>query len=95
VLDFGYFVFYPYPGTQLFQICRDEGYLADDYLDREANHRESILSLPTLTKADIAEYYDAFTELRRRIYAAQVGEDASPELLNGVTDHVFERARTG
>ena len=66
VLDFGYFVFYPYPGTQLFRVCRDRGYLPADYLDRQANHRESILDLPDLTEDDIAEYYDRFNALSRR-----------------------------
>jgi radical SAM superfamily enzyme YgiQ (UPF0313 family) len=73
VLDFGYFVFYPYPGTHLFRVCADAGYLPEDHLERPANHRESILRLPDLTAADIAEYYDRFTDLRRRIYAARGG----------------------
>jgi radical SAM superfamily enzyme YgiQ (UPF0313 family) len=76
VLDFGYFVFYPYPGTHLFRVCVDEGYLPPDYLHRPANHRESILDLPDLTKADIAEFYDRFTDLRRRLYARRHGETA-------------------
>jgi hypothetical protein len=73
VLDFGYFVFYPYPGTHLFRVCVDAGYLPADYLQRPANHRESILDLPDLSKADIAEFYDRFTDLRRRIYARRDG----------------------
>ncbi len=85
VLDFGYFVFYPYPGTQLFQVCRDKGYLPDDYLDRDANHRQSILTLPTITNDDIAEYYDAFTDLRRRMY----------EKRQAKVDHIYHRATTG
>jgi radical SAM superfamily enzyme YgiQ (UPF0313 family) len=76
VLDFGYFVFYPYPGTHLYRVCVDRGYLPDDHLDRPANHRESILALPDLTPADIAEYYDRFTALRGRLYAARDGAAA-------------------
>jgi len=87
VFDFGYFVFYPYPGTHLFRVCRDEGYLPDDYLERPANHRESILDLPGLTKAEIAEYYDRFTDLRRRLYEARAGQY--------VADHVGALAATG
>ena len=64
--DFGFFVFYPYPGTHLFQTCREKGYLPTDYLQRPANHRASILTLPDLTQADIEEVYDKFTELRVR-----------------------------
>jgi len=73
VADFGYFVFYPYPGTQLFQECLDRGYLPPDYLDRPANHRESILHLPDLTREDIAEFYARFTTLRERLYTARYG----------------------
>ena len=89
VLDFGYFVFYPYPGTQLFTVCRDNGFLPSDYLERPANHRESILELPDLTREDIGEYYDRFTDLRRRMYAARFGP--TPEAVA----HVETNARSG
>jgi len=89
VLDFGYFVFYPYPGTQLFQVCRDKGYLPEDWLDRPSNHRESILRQPGLGAADIAEFYQRFTDLRRRRYAARDGD------APGAADHVHDLARTG
>lgn len=72
--DFGYFVFYPYPGTQLFRECQARGYLPEDYLDLPANHRESILKLDTLTQQDIAEYYDRFTRLREDIYLERQSE---------------------
>ena len=63
-VDFGYFVFYPYPGTELFQLCKDRGYLPDDYLSLPANHRESILNLPGVTRGDIAEVYEQWTAIR-------------------------------
>jgi len=63
-VDFGYFVFYPYPGTELFHLCRDRGYLPEDYLTRPANHRESILTLPDVSRADIAEVYEQWTAIR-------------------------------
>ncbi len=93
VLDFGYFVFYPYPGTQLFQLCRDRGYLPDDYLERPANHRETILDLPGLTGGDISHYYDRFTALRKRLY----GERAATHGVDpvGATDHVDLLATSG
>jgi anaerobic magnesium-protoporphyrin IX monomethyl ester cyclase len=69
VPDFGYFVFYPYPGTHLFQVCKQKGYLPEDYLERPANHRESILRLPDLTPDDIGRFYDRFTALRTRLLA--------------------------
>lgn len=94
VLDFGYFVFYPYPGTHLFRVCLEEGYLPADYLDRPANNRESILDLPSITKDDIAEYYDRFTDLRRRLYASRA-IDLPPELYAAAVDHVTESAKLG
>jgi radical SAM superfamily enzyme YgiQ (UPF0313 family) len=62
--DFAFFVFYPYPGTELFQLCQANGYLPDDYLNLPANHRQSILRLPNVTQADIAEVYQQWTQLR-------------------------------
>jgi radical SAM superfamily enzyme YgiQ (UPF0313 family) len=67
--DFGAFVFYPYPGTELFQVCQANGYLPADYLTRPANHRESILNLPSVTQTDIADVYAEWTRIR--IAAAQ------------------------
>jgi radical SAM superfamily enzyme YgiQ (UPF0313 family) len=93
VLDFGYFVFYPYPGTHLFRSCVEKGYLPADYLERPANHRESILRLPGLSHADIAEYYDRFTSLRRRLYENRFGQ--LPEDVPGAVDHVYDLAQTG
>jgi radical SAM superfamily enzyme YgiQ (UPF0313 family) len=64
--DFGYFVFYPYPGTHLFKLCQERGYLPENYLTLPANHRESILRLPDLSREDIASFYDRFTAVRER-----------------------------
>jgi radical SAM superfamily enzyme YgiQ (UPF0313 family) len=71
--DFGYFVFYPYPGTSLFEICRERGYLPENYLELPANNRQSILNLPDLTKDEIDHYYKVFTGLREKIFLQQYG----------------------
>jgi radical SAM superfamily enzyme YgiQ (UPF0313 family) len=94
VYDFGYFVFYPYPGTALFRLCQERGYLPDDYLTRPANHRETILRLPDLSADDIGDYYDRFTALRARMYAARdVATAHAPP--PGAVDHVHALARSG
>jgi radical SAM superfamily enzyme YgiQ (UPF0313 family) len=72
--EFGYFVFYPYPGTSLFRLCLEKGYLPENYLDLPANHRASILRLPDLTQEDIARSYDRFTEARERGYLRRHGD---------------------
>jgi hypothetical protein len=65
-------VFYPYPGTELFHMCRDRGYLPADYYERCANHRESILTFPSMSKQDIDEYYQRFTDVRKRDQIAKL-----------------------
>jgi radical SAM superfamily enzyme YgiQ (UPF0313 family) len=90
VADFGYFVFYPYPGTHLFDECLARGYLPADYLERPANHRASILTLPDLSPDDISEFYDRFTALRQRLHVARYGQ-ALPDTVANV-EHA---ARTG
>ncbi len=94
-LDFGYFVFYPYPGTTLFRVCLDNGYLPDDYLGREANHHESILNLPNLTRDEISEYYDRFTALRERQSLQRAGACLSDEAQATIRDSVEQIATTG
>ncbi|MEO1494789.1 MAG: radical SAM protein [Pseudomonadota bacterium] len=63
-LDFGYFVFYPFPGTQLFQVCKQRGYLPEDWAERPARHDRSILTLPDLSQDDIAAAFDQWTAIR-------------------------------
>lgn len=63
-LDFGYFVFYPFPGTQLFQTCRQRGYLPENWQDLPARHDQTILDLPDLTRDDIAGAFAQWTEIR-------------------------------
>jgi radical SAM superfamily enzyme YgiQ (UPF0313 family) len=94
-LDFGYFVFYPYPGTALFRACLEKGYLPGDYLEREANHRESILNLPELTSDDIGDYYDRFTRLREKQSIARSGAALSDGAQATIREGVQHIASTG
>jgi anaerobic magnesium-protoporphyrin IX monomethyl ester cyclase len=83
--DFAYFVFYPYAGTHLFKLCLERGYLPANYLELPAVHRKSILNLPDLSIADIAELYDRFGALRERDTVrrsgARLGEPDKQKLL--------------
>lgn len=90
--DFGYFVFYPYPGTRLYEVCREKGYLPDDYGDLEANHRRSVLRLPDLTPQDIGVAYDRWTAQRQMHYKRHYGG----QLDDGVTEQqIAQCAATG
>lgn len=93
--DFGYFVFYPYPGTALFHTCRERGYLPEDYQTRPANHRQSILRLPTLTQDDISEFYERFTALRERLYVARQRALAPEADTEGLAAELRSAARSG
>lgn len=79
--DFGYFVFYPYPGTDLFRTCLEGGHLPDDYLDLPANHRTSILRNMPLSQADIDEAYERFTRARERGLRRKYGDAAASAII--------------
>ena len=98
--DFGYFVLYPYPGTRLFQVCKERGYLPDNFLELPANHRESILNLPELSRDEISEYYDRFTALREnthlnRMSAAAASKHEFEKQEQGIIDEIQKCAATG
>jgi anaerobic magnesium-protoporphyrin IX monomethyl ester cyclase len=91
--DFGCFVFYPYPGTVLFDVCRDNGYLPENYLELPAEDGQSILTLPGLTKDEISHYYQVFGRVRENSYLKKYGaafneedQTLAVERLRGGTD---------
>jgi len=71
--DFGHFVFYPYPGTHLFQVCRKNGFLPDNWTKLPSNNRQSILNMPDLSKDDIEYFYNIFMKVRENAYMNQYG----------------------
>ena len=85
--DFGYFVFYPYPGTPLFHLCRERGYLPVGFQDLPANHRASILHLPDLTPDDVRAVYDAFTARREALYRRAYGGDHDEAVTERMVQH--------
>lgn len=89
--DFGYFVFYPYPGTHLFNLCHEKGFLPENWLELPANNRQSILSLPDLSKEDIVLYYKRFTEARNQAYMNRYGSALSKE-DKALASKIFEES---
>ncbi len=49
-------IFYPYPGTQLYELCKENDWLGQD---RKSSYfaEGTILNLPTLTQEQITDYY--------------------------------------
>lgn len=93
--DFGYFVFYPYPGTPMYQYCIKNNLLPENHLELEANHRKSILLHDTLTQEDIEEYYQRFTEIRTTSYMKKFGGSFSQEGKDSVEQAHQHSAQTG
>lgn len=93
--DFGYFVFYPFPGTALFHLCQERGFLPEDYLRLPCNHRESILNLPDLTPQQISAAYDRFTEIRIAKQISRLGEMAAPQTIEEIRRQTSRCAALG
>ncbi|MES2710387.1 MAG: radical SAM protein [Pseudomonadota bacterium] len=93
-VDFGYFVFYPYPGTALFQLCRDKGYLPEDYLERPAVHSRSILNLPGVSGEQIEAVYARWTAIRAAKTLSRSPTATAPQRAEAVA-MVEHRARLG
>jgi anaerobic magnesium-protoporphyrin IX monomethyl ester cyclase len=53
-------IFYPYPQTELWDLCKKNGFLTDAY--RTSFLGDSTLQLPTLSKKQIRTYYKKFQE---------------------------------
>jgi hypothetical protein len=51
----------------------ERGYIPENYSELPANNRQSILTLPGLTKDDIEHYYTVFTEVRENNYRKRFG----------------------
>ena len=89
------FVFFPFPGTELHDLCMREGYLSH----REKTtifEGESVLNLPTLTNQQILHYTEEFQKMARqiKIEKEQKGDFdfllkfAEAEVITGGDDYV-------
>lgn len=93
--DFGYFVFYPYPGTYMFKVCQEKGYLPEDYLGLPADHRRSILNLPGVSQDDIAAMYSRWTQARVAHAVKRQGPGCSDENRRRTVEMIEHCAATG
>ena len=93
--DFGYFVFYPYPGTSLFKLCADKGYLPENLYEFPAHHHASVLKLPDLSGEEIEHYYDRFTDLRIRDRLGNLPAESAKEARSELTEKIRLDASKG
>lgn len=58
-------IFYPYQGTELYDLCKKEGFLLrEETLGMVSPFSEPVLNLPTITKDELCKYYEIFSALR-------------------------------
>ena len=74
--DFGYFVFYPYPGTPMYHYCKSNGLLPANFDTLPANHRQSVLIHDTLSHEDIEHYYERLTQNPRSRLSEKIWRSA-------------------
>jgi anaerobic magnesium-protoporphyrin IX monomethyl ester cyclase len=65
--DLQFSVFYPYPMTELYDLCAREGYLSEGESLASYYERKSILHLPTLTSEELEREYDRFQDLKAEL----------------------------
>lgn len=57
-------VFYPYRGTELYELCKKENFLQNNYAHKGAIERkDTVLNLPTISAEEIKYFYDNFENL--------------------------------
>jgi len=66
--DLQFSVFYPYPMTELYDLCVREGYLIEGESLPSYYQRRSILHLPTLTTEELEKEYDHFQQLKADLH---------------------------
>ncbi len=59
-------MFYPYPGTHLYEVCRSKGYLSGEERSNFFD-KESVLNIPDLPRETIKGLYSEFCELKLEI----------------------------
>ena len=61
------FFFYPYPGTELYEVCKREGFLSERHSRSYVS--ESVLELPTITTKELQKLHTEFYKyaIERRI----------------------------
>lgn len=57
-------VFYPYPMTELHDLCVRKGYLNEEAKLNSYYERKSVLRLPTLSEQELGKEYDRFEQLK-------------------------------
>ena len=64
-------IFYPYPGTELYDECRREGWMTDE--KSRSYFEKPILKLPTISQQQIMDYHNSFSKELVEIAAKKEG----------------------
>jgi len=60
-------VFYPYPMTELYDLSKRQGLIAEGQCLSSYYERKSVLNLPTLSQQELEKGYDHFVQLEREL----------------------------
>ncbi|QGJ71937.1 (Dimethylallyl)adenosine tRNA methylthiotransferase MiaB [Planctomycetales bacterium 10988] len=93
--DFYFFIFYPFPGTHLYQYCLEKNYLPENYLELPVNHHQSILTMPQLSKEAIEAAYERFIQVREKHFLNRFHKQLSSDQLEEVKHSLRKTAMLG
>jgi len=65
--DLQFSVFFPYPMTELHDVCVENGYIVDGQSLHSYYERKSVLHLPTLSTVELERGYDHFQQLKNEL----------------------------
>lgn len=61
------FIYYPYPSTELYEICKENGWLTRDSTNSYLEAK-SLLNMSTITHKQILQFYDKFNKVSMESY---------------------------
>lgn len=85
-------IFYPYPGTELYEICSERGYLKDRKM-LKVERTESILEMPDFPRERIEHFFSRFQDLIRYEKQRQISS-CMPELDDSNVDDMLKKNKT-
>lgn len=85
-------IYYPYPKTELYKVCREKGYLTDKKLDTYFA-RETVLKLPDLSREEIFFGYDNFKRFVKYYEFISIFPHPVYDAFERLLDHLWLKNR--